>query len=96
MLLGSEICCRIGVGAPGEFHKRGFHPTGVVGAFGAAGGAGKALRLDRPGMISAMGLAASMGSGIMQSWVDGTDARYIHNGHSAMAGLLAAQLAQSE
>ncbi len=91
--VGSEICCRIGVGAPGEFHKRGFHPTGIIGAYGAAAGAAKALGLDRRATVSAMGLVSSLGSGIMQSWVDGTDARYIHNGHAALSGLLSAQLA---
>jgi 2-methylcitrate dehydratase PrpD len=27
--LGSEISCRIGSVAPGQFHRRGFHPTGL-------------------------------------------------------------------
>ena len=26
--ISSEIACRVGVVAPGQFHRRGFHPTG--------------------------------------------------------------------
>lgn len=32
----SEVMTRIAVGAPGQFHKYGYHSTGVVGSFGAA------------------------------------------------------------
>ncbi|HYL19253.1 MAG TPA: MmgE/PrpD family protein, partial [Burkholderiales bacterium] len=27
--LGNEISCRVGSVAPGQFHRRGFHPTGL-------------------------------------------------------------------
>ena len=43
--LGNEIVCRIGVAAPGEFYKSGFHPTGIVGTFGATFAAGRLLGL---------------------------------------------------
>ena len=33
---GNEIACRIALGAPGGFHARGFHPTGVVAALSSA------------------------------------------------------------
>ncbi len=33
--LGNEISCRIGSIAPGQFHRRGFHPTGLFSTFGA-------------------------------------------------------------
>jgi Uncharacterized protein involved in propionate catabolism len=38
-LVASEAASRIGAAANGGFHQRGFHPTGVVGAFGSALGA---------------------------------------------------------
>src|SRR3954463_8751184 len=33
--VGNEISCRAGSVGSGQFHKRGFHPTGLFGAFGA-------------------------------------------------------------
>ena len=35
MIAGSEVACRIGNAAPLQFHKRGWHPTGIFGAVGA-------------------------------------------------------------
>src|SRR5688572_32090715 len=31
--LGNEVACRVGVVAPGQFHRRGFHPTGLFSPF---------------------------------------------------------------
>src|SRR5262245_39957050 len=31
--LGNEISCRVGSVAPGQFHRRGFHPTGLFAPF---------------------------------------------------------------
>ena len=42
-LAGVEADARIGMGANGGFHKQGYHPTGLVGAFGAALAGGAAI-----------------------------------------------------
>ena len=34
--IGNEVASRVGSVGSGQFHKRGFHPTGLFGAFGAA------------------------------------------------------------
>src|SRR5690606_22658369 len=39
-LAGVETAARIGIAARGAFHAKGFHPTGLVGAFGCALAAG--------------------------------------------------------
>src|SRR5512142_1682403 len=46
LALGMELSIRLGLVAPGAFHDRGFHPTGVCGAFGAALIAGKIAGLS--------------------------------------------------
>ncbi len=90
---GVEACCRIGLAAPGEFHRRGMHPTGVLGVFASAVATARFLGLDPVRMRHGIGIAASFGAGIMQAWLDGTDARFCHTGFAASSGMLAAQLA---
>ena len=41
--LANEIACRVGSVVPGQFHRRGFHPTGLFAPFGVALGAGRLL-----------------------------------------------------
>jgi 2-methylcitrate dehydratase PrpD len=91
--IGNEIVCRIGVAAPGEFYKSGFHPTGIVGTFGAAYAACRLLGLDARQTAHAAGIAGSMTSGSMQSWSDGASAKSLHAGIAAQAGITAAWLA---
>jgi 2-methylcitrate dehydratase PrpD len=90
---GIEASCRIAVAAPGEFHRRGFHAGGVMGVFASAIAAARLLRLDAARTRHAVGIAASFGAGIMQSWLDGSETRFCHTGFSTSSGLLAAQLA---
>jgi 2-methylcitrate dehydratase PrpD len=91
--IGNEIVCRIGVAAPGEFYKAGYHPTGIVGTFGATYAACRLLRLDAARTAHAAGIAGSMTSGSMQSWSDGASAKSLHAGLAAQAGITAARLA---
>lgn len=90
---GAEITCRIGCVTPSAFHKRGFHPTGVIGTFGAALIAGKLLGLDAAKLTHAMGVAGSQASGILEFFSDGTWAKRLHPGWAAHAGITAAYLA---
>lgn len=90
---GIEGCCRIGMAAPGEFHRRGLHPSGILGVFASALAAARLVRLDAVRTQHAIGIAASFGAGIMQAWLDGADARFCHSGFASSSGLLATQLA---
>ena len=92
-VLGSEVTARIGMVAAGEFHKWGFHPTGVVGAFGAAVAAGLLFGLDKEELATAQGIVGSMASGIFEFLEDGTWTKRLHPGWAAHAGLTAASLA---
>jgi 2-methylcitrate dehydratase PrpD len=90
---GNEVICRIGVIAPGQFHKSGFHPTGIIGAFGAAFIAGRMLGLDARGMVHAAGIAGTMAAGSNECWRDGSWAQIIDPGWAAQCGITAAVLA---
>src|SRR5579863_8948814 len=68
--VGNEISCRVGSVASGQFHKRGFHPTGLFATFGSAYLAGKLLSLDAHQMAQAAGICGSFASGLLQCWVD--------------------------
>lgn len=90
---GAEITCRIGCVTPSAFHKRGFHPTGVIGTFGAALIAGKLLGLDAQKLTHALGIAGSQAAGILEFFSDGTWAKRLHPGWAAHSGIVAAYLA---
>ncbi len=93
--LGNEISCRAGSVAAGQFHKRGFHPTGLFATFGTAYLASKLLRLDAHRMAQAAGICGSFASGLLQCWVDGTQTKFLHPGWAAQSGITAAILART-
>jgi 2-methylcitrate dehydratase PrpD len=95
MALGNEIACRVGSVASGQFHKRGFHPTGLFGAFGAAFLASRLLDLDAAATARAAGICGSFASGILECWVDGTDTKFLHAGWAAQSGITTAHLARA-
>lgn len=90
---GNEIACRIALGAPGGFHARGFHPTGVVAALSSAMIAGKLAGLTADQMVAACGVAGSQASGILEAYADGTWSKTMHAGWAAHAGIIAAKMA---
>jgi 2-methylcitrate dehydratase PrpD len=93
--LGNEISCRVGSVASGQFHKRGFHPTGLFATFGSAYLAGKLLGLSAQQMAQAAGICGSFASGLLQCWVDGTQTKFLHPGWAAQSGITAAILART-
>ena len=90
---GNEIACRIAIGAPGGFHARGFHPTGVVAALSSAMIAGKLIGLSPEALVAACGIAGSQASGILEAYSDGTWSKTMHAGWAAHAGIVAAKMA---
>ncbi len=93
--VGNEISCRVGSVASGQFHKRGFHPTGLFATFGIAYLASKLLRLNEQEMAQAAGISGSFASGLLQCWVDGTQTKFLHPGWAAQSGITAAILART-
>jgi 2-methylcitrate dehydratase PrpD len=93
--VGNEIACRVGSVAAGQFHKRGFHPTGLFAAFGSACLASRLLGLDGQTAANAVGICGSFASGILECWADGTDTKFLHAGWAAQSGLVSAHLARA-
>jgi 2-methylcitrate dehydratase PrpD len=94
MVAGAELGCRIGRVAPGAFHQRGFHATGVMGVFAASVTAGKLLGLHAKQLRQALGIAGSQASGLLEGFRDGSAVKQLHPGWAAHAGIIAAYLAQ--
>ncbi len=93
--VANEISCRAGCVAPGQFHKRGLHPTGLFAPFGVTYGAGKLLGLQDDTLASAAGICGSFAAGLLECWVDGTQTKFLHSGWAAQSGISAAMLAAS-
>lgn len=91
--VANEVSCRVGVVAPGQFHRRGFHPTGLFAPFGVAYGVGRLLALNVEAMAWAAGTCGSFAAGGLECWVDGTDTKFLHSGWAAQSGISAAMLA---
>jgi len=94
IVTGVELLCRLSLVAPKATHEAGFHPTAVFGALAAAGAVGAALRLPQAAIASALGIAGSMASGIIEYLAEGTWTKRMHAGWAAQSGLRAALMAR--
>jgi 2-methylcitrate dehydratase PrpD len=90
--VGCEVMCRLSTVIPKAVHMAGFHPTAVFGAMGAAAGVGAALGLNAKQLTDALGIAASMASGIIEYLAEGTWTKRVHAGWAAQSGIRAALL----
>ena len=77
----------------GLLHKKGWHPTGLYGAVGAAAACAKLRRLDARKAAIAVALGASQSAGLMANF--GTMTKPFHAGRAAHAGIMAARLADA-
>lgn len=91
---GYEVATRIGAAAPGRFHVRGQHTTGLVGTFGAAAVAGRLWGLSAEELAHAFGIAGSQSSGLFAYLADGSETKRFHAGWAAQGGIIAADLAR--
>lgn len=93
-IIASECASRIGAAARGGFHRKGFHPTGVVGAFGATLGAGYLAGLDRTQLLDAQGIVLSQAGGSMQFLDDGAWTKRNHPGWASACAFTAVAMAE--
>ena len=94
IVAGYEVTIRVGDALNAESaYRRGFHPTGVAGVFGAAIAAGRLLELDVDGLIRALGIAGTMASGSLEYLSDGSWTKRLNPGWAAHSGIVAAHLA---
>jgi len=92
-LIAMESASRIGQVAEGRFQAVGFHPTGVVGAFGSLLGASALKALTADQLLHAQGIVLSFASGSLEFLNGGAWTKRIHPGWASAAGVTAATLA---
>lgn len=89
---GFEVGCKIAEAIDPDHYMRGFHTSGTIGIFAAAGAAANILGLDQRQTARALGFATSMASGIRAGF--GTMTKPMHVGRAAENGVTAALLAR--
>jgi 2-methylcitrate dehydratase PrpD len=94
IVFGTDLMCRLALVAPKAIHSAGFHPTATLGALSAAGAVAAALGLPAAQASSAIGIAGSMASGIIEYLAEGTSTKRMHAGWAAQSGLRAALMAR--
>ncbi len=95
MAFGAELICRLALVAPTAVHRQGFHPTAILGAFGASLTASIAYGLSPKQTASALGIVGSMASGIIEYLAEGTWTKRMHPGWAASAGIKSAVMAKA-
>ena len=96
VVAGGEVMHRIGDASKQSTEHIGFHAPGVTGAFGGAVIAGRLLKLSKDEMAMALGIAGSLGCGLLEfSKSGGGMVKRLHLGRAAESGVLAATLAKN-
>lgn len=90
-VVGHECATRIARGVHMHHYDKGWHPTATLGVFGATAAAARLLQLDESQTATALGIAASLASGIKSNF--GSMTKPLHVGHGNRSGLYAALLA---
>lgn len=93
-LIALEVSARVGAAANSGLHAHGFHPTGVVGAFGSAVAAARLGGLNAQGITTAQGFVGSLASGVMEFLETGASTKRVHPGWAAANGITAAAFAK--
>ncbi|MBM3629888.1 MAG: MmgE/PrpD family protein, partial [Alphaproteobacteria bacterium] len=88
---GHEAIVRMGEALGHGHYLAGWHATSTIGPFGAATACPRLLGLGAEATAHALGLAASASAGLKHQF--GSDAKPVHAGFAARAGLEAALLA---
>ena len=78
---------------PAPTMLRGWHITGITGAFGSAAAAAKLLNLNVEETAWAYGIAGTQSSGLFAWLYDGAMTKRFHAGDAARAGIVASELA---
>lgn len=92
---GYEVLLRVSHAGLNNFFKDDFHTTGLLGPLGAAAAAARTLRFAPGPMASALGIAAGLGGGILQTMIEGNNVKSLQAGYAAHGGVLATLLASA-
>lgn len=97
--VGLEICVRLGMAgydreaSDSLYFARGQHATSICGALGGAAAAAVVAGMDADGVTNAVGVTASMASGIIEANRTGGTVKRVHCGWAAHAAVSAVELA---
>lgn len=90
-VLGFEVECKLGRSIGEPHYALGWHATSTLGTLGAAAACARLRRMDAAQARDALGIAASLASGLQANF--GTMTKALHAGWAAHNGVLAADLA---
>ena len=88
---GYEVWADLIARERGNYQRKGWHPTGVFGALGAAAACASLHKLNATTAAHALGAAASEASGVMSNL--GSMVKPTHPGKAAASGIYAARFA---
>jgi 2-methylcitrate dehydratase PrpD len=91
-LIGFEVSAAIGLALNPGHYTRGWHATASIGTVGCAAAAASVLGLDPAQTRHALGIAASLASGLKENF--GSMTKPFHAGHAARSGVFAAMVAR--
>lgn len=92
-IVGLETMARLGLAMGTKHYETGFHATATLGTIGAAAAIAHLLKFEAATTAVALGLAATQSAGLRLQF--GYDAKPLHAGLAARAGLTAARLAEA-
>jgi len=88
---GYEVWANLIARDPDPYHRKGWHPTAVIGPIAAAAASANLRRLDPEKATMALGIAASLSAGVVANF--GTMTKPYQAGRAAQSGVTAARLA---
>lgn len=98
--VGDEIAVRLGMASYDAglrnsiFFENGLHATSIIGTLASASAAAVLIGLSDEDVSHAIGIAASMGAGLLEANRTGGSVKRIHCGWAAHSGITAAMLAK--
>jgi len=91
-LIGFEVSATLGTALNPAHYTRGWHATASIGSLGCAAAAASVLGLEAGPTRHALGIAASLASGLKENF--GSMTKPFHAGHAARNGVFAALVAR--
>lgn len=92
-VVGFDVMMKISRAVNFEHYEKGWHPTATMGTFGTAAAVARLMRLPADVVEHALGLAASMASGVKANF--GSMTKPFQVGHASQKGVVCAELAAS-
>lgn len=92
-LAGFEVWAELLAREPTPLHRKGWHPSAVLGTVAAAAACAKLRTLNAAGAATSMAIAASMSSGLVANF--GTMTKSFQVARAAQSGVIAARLSQA-